>query len=106
MPQGWTLVNAIDDPYFGAPYDEGGSRVWPIVLPMAGGKMHMMPAMSQFHRRLAVVKAGFEQRSLSHVKEEGLAFVRPGSAMTRHSVAISQMLMAGLLVASRSRCRR
>jgi hypothetical protein len=80
LPQGWSLENAIDDPFFGAPYDEGGWRVWPIVQPLSGGKMHVMPAMSQFHRRLAVVKVGSETRALSHIKEESIAFVRPGTS--------------------------
>ena len=56
--------------------------MWPIVMPLAGGQMHVMPAMSQFHRRLAVVKTGFEQRAWSHLTEEGLAFVRPGVSST------------------------
>jgi hypothetical protein len=80
VPQGWTVLNAITDPYFGAPYDEGAYRVFPIVAPIGGGKLHMMPQMSQFQRRLAVVKVGFEARALSHILEEGLAFVRPGHA--------------------------
>jgi hypothetical protein len=80
LPQGWTLLNAIPDPYFGTPYDEAGWRVWPIVSPLAGGAMHMMPAMSQFHRRFAVAKVGFEQRALAQITEASLAFVRPGFA--------------------------
>jgi hypothetical protein len=78
LPQGWSLVNAIDDPYFGAPYVENGYTVWPFVQPIAAGTMHMMPAMSQFHRRFAVVKAGDEPRALSHIQEEGIGFVRQG----------------------------
>jgi hypothetical protein len=80
LPQGWTLLNAIPDPYFGAPYVEGAYRVWPIVAPIGGGKLHMMPAMSQFHRRLAVVKDGFVARAQAHIQESGLAFAVPGES--------------------------
>jgi hypothetical protein len=43
--------------------------------------MHMMPAMAQFHRRFVVARAGSEERALSTLNEEGLAFVRDGATV-------------------------
>jgi hypothetical protein len=85
LPSGWTLLNAFDDPYFGAPYDAPGVRVWPIVAPIASGAMHVMPPMAQFERRFVVAKVGAEARGLSHVKDGGLAFARAGSSSSDSS---------------------
>jgi len=80
LPIGWTLLNALPDPYFGVPHGEGESQVWPIVRPLAGEKMHVMPAMSQLERRFIVVKSGWEARAEAQLEEESLAFSRPGPA--------------------------
>jgi hypothetical protein len=37
-----------------------------------------MPAMSQFHRRLVVARAGEEARAVAYLREEGLGFCRAG----------------------------
>src|SRR5262249_50841823 len=44
------------------------------------GKLHVMPQMSQFHRRLVICKVGYEQRADSYLREQGLAFCREGEA--------------------------
>ncbi len=82
MPQGWKLLAAFDHPYFGAPRNEGGSRVWPFVKPMAGDSLHMMPMQGRFVRRFVVAKTGFESRARSVLGEEGLAFCVPGRTPT------------------------
>lgn len=80
LPQGWVVLNAIPDPYFGAPRDEGAFRAWPIVAPLASGKMHVMPQMAQFERRLVVARQEVVARARAALQEEWLAFARPGTA--------------------------
>jgi hypothetical protein len=80
LPPGWTVFNAFPDPYTGDVYADHGQHVWPIVAPIDGRKLHVMPAMSQFHRRLVVVRSGFEARALSCLREEGLGFCRAGTS--------------------------
>ena len=82
LPAGWVVLNAFPDPFMGAPVDEGTERAWPIVAPIGGGTMHVMPAMSQFHRRLVVAKAGQEARAIAYLREEGLGFCRAGPSPT------------------------
>jgi hypothetical protein len=79
LPHGWVLVPDINDPQIGDPYNEGEYVVWPIVAPRPDGTMHMMPAMSQFERRFAVVMHGHETEALSLLRQGGLAFAREGS---------------------------
>lgn len=81
VPAGWNVISSFDDPFLGAPYDEDGARVYPIVRaidPEGSGALHMMPAMAQFHRRLAIAKDGSEEAANSCLSEEGLAFARAG----------------------------
>lgn len=56
VPQGWVVLNDTPDPFFGAPYSEGAWRVQPIVAPLAGGKLHVIPSLAQFERRLVVAR--------------------------------------------------
>lgn len=80
LPRSWVLLSAEPDPYFGAPYDEANGRVWPIVAPLANGKLHLLPQMGQFQRRLAVAHDDPESiaRALSALRQEGLAFCAGG----------------------------
>jgi hypothetical protein len=78
VPDGWSVFNAFPDPWLDLPYVEGAARVFPIVKPISTGQMHVMPAMSQFQRRLVVVKDGLEARALACLREEGLGFCRAG----------------------------
>ncbi|MBI5362476.1 MAG: hypothetical protein HZA53_04800 [Planctomycetes bacterium] len=78
LPQGWVVLNAFTDPYFGAPYDEGDRRVWPIVAPMEDGTLHVIHQQGQFERRLALCKVGEEAKALAYLREEHLAFCRDG----------------------------
>jgi hypothetical protein len=82
LPQGWVVYNAFPDPYWGQPYADGDREAWPIVAPIAGGKLHEMPQMSQFHRRLIVFKAGNEQHADAYLREQGLAFCRDSEQKT------------------------
>ncbi|MBK7877117.1 MAG: hypothetical protein IPJ77_15455 [Planctomycetes bacterium] len=78
LPTGWVVLNAFTDPYFGAPYDEGDRRVWPIVAPMGDGTLHVLHQQGQFERRLALCREGDEARALAYLREENLAFCRDG----------------------------
>ena len=80
VPEGWSLYQAFPTPSMGSTYTEGETRVTPLVAPIGGGKLHMMPPQAQFHRRLVLVRDGFERRAISSLKEEGLAMCRDGSA--------------------------
>ncbi len=76
LPPGWKVFNAFSDPYWGQPHADGDRIAWPVVGPLAGGKLHEMPQMSQFHRRLVVCKSGSESRADAYLREQGLAFCR------------------------------
>ena len=80
VPSGWVVVSAFDGPLVGQPYNEGAFNVYPIIAPLAGGKMNMMPRMSQMTRRLAVCLAGQEARAEAALNEEYLAFCIDGTA--------------------------
>jgi hypothetical protein len=76
LPHGWIVFNAFPDPFMGQPHADGEVAVWPLVAPIEGRKLHVMPQMSQFHRRLVVCKSGYEQRADAYLREQGLAFCR------------------------------
>lgn len=81
VPAGWSVISALSDPFLGAPYDEDGARVYPIVRPIdvaGAGQMHMMPPLAQFERRLVLTRNGHEADARSCIAEEGLAFARAG----------------------------
>jgi hypothetical protein len=78
LPAGWKVFNSFPDPYWGQPYVDGDRTAWPVVGPLAGGKLHEMPQMSQFHRRLVVCKVGYENRADAYLREQGLGFCREG----------------------------
>lgn len=80
IPVGWNILGAFEDPFFGAPYNDGGWKIYPIVKPMSGGKMHVMPRQGQFTRRLIVAKDGHTVRAKTVLEEKNLAFCRPGIA--------------------------
>lgn len=87
VPAGWVVFGSQDDPFLGEPYDEAGSRVYPIVAPIDAGPntpMHMMPSMAQFHRRLVVAHVGAEANAQASLFEQGLGFSRAGTANNGH----------------------
>ena len=76
VPSGWTLQQNVEDPMFGESYYEDGYRVYPVVKPMDGNKMHVMPWQSQFHRRLIISIDSEWQRALGHLNGYGIGFVK------------------------------
>jgi len=80
IPTGWNIVGAFEDPFFGEPYNDGGWKIYPIVRPLSGGKMHLLPRQGQFVRRLVVAKNGQIDRARTVIEEKNLAFCRSGDA--------------------------
>ncbi len=78
VPNGWTVVPDVTDPFWGVSRSEGNWTAYELVSPLPGGKLHMMPAYSSFHRRLALTKLGNEVQARSIVNENWLGFCRRG----------------------------
>ncbi|HJP00187.1 MAG TPA: hypothetical protein QF764_00285 [Planctomycetota bacterium] len=74
VPDGWTVLPEVRDPFFGDPRDEDGVRVFPIVSPHATKALHMMPPQAQLLRRLVLVPSGDEAAGRRRIEHEGLAF--------------------------------
>ena len=82
VPQGWSVFQQSPDPGNGAPYNAQGYTVFPLLKPLASGKMHFMPEQAQFNRRLALAAPGEELLAESIVDELGRAFAVAGSSPT------------------------
>ncbi|TAJ18330.1 MAG: hypothetical protein EPO68_07995 [Planctomycetota bacterium] len=55
IPNGWLAYSAVHDPFLGAGYGvPGGYAAIPLVAPIEGGKLHVMPSQAQFERRLVI----------------------------------------------------
>jgi len=78
VPRGWVVLCAFDNPFIGAPYDQGDWTFYPIVRALDTGDMHVMPRQAHFMRRLVVARAGAEERARATLEERGLAFCTPG----------------------------
>jgi len=78
LPNGWNIVEDVEDPAFGIPYVFNDQTIFPLVAEQGDGKLHVMPSQGQFHRRLALCPIGSETRARSLLDEEGLAFARRG----------------------------
>ncbi len=74
VPNGWVVVQDYDDPFWGNAYNEGVKTVQPVVKPLSGGKMHVIPWGGQFHRRLAIAKIGLETRARDYLQGDNLGF--------------------------------
>lgn len=79
VPAGFEVLSAFSDPFLGDPRVEGATRVYPIVAPIDGGALHMMPKLAQFERRLAIASAGSQAAALATLREETLGFCRAGA---------------------------
>ena len=77
VPREWSVIAQVRDPFFGAAYDEGDWRVVPLVKPNPDGSLHFMPPQFQFHRRLALVRAGAEAQGRNLLAHAGLGFAAP-----------------------------
>lgn len=82
VPTGWVVLEATDNPWAGPTLVQDGRAVKQLVRPIDGGSLHVMPALSQFERRLVIARAGTEARAAAFLREEGLAFCREGTSST------------------------
>ena len=80
LPSGWKVVFAMDAPGQGTARSQGGYKFTEIVSPLAGGKMHLMPKMSHFVRRLVITRNGSVDRARELARSKFLAFCQPGES--------------------------
>jgi hypothetical protein len=80
VPSAWVPMLDIVDVASGPSYAEGSRTVLPLVAPLPGGDMHMMPHLAQFQRRLGVSLAGVPELALHLAADEAQAFARPGKS--------------------------
>jgi hypothetical protein len=78
VPNGWVVVQDFDDPFLGASFSSSGMTVLPLVKPLTGNKLHLMPWGWQFHRRLAICRVGQEAKAREFLRGAGLGFCRVG----------------------------
>jgi len=80
LPARWTLHQQFEDPFFGDEHFASGRSLRDLVLPMAGGRMHVLRWQGQFHRRLMI--AAREERAsteaLGYLNCAGQAFTARG----------------------------
>ncbi len=76
IPSGWMLLQTFDDPFWGNinPQTSGSKTTYKLVEPMPANQLHLMPAHSQFNRRLAICPVGFQSRAKALLEMEGMAF--------------------------------
>lgn len=78
VPAEWVPMLDIVDVASGPTYTEGARTVLPLVAPLPGGAMHMLPHLAQFQRRLGVSLASAPELALHLAADEAQAFARPG----------------------------
>ncbi len=84
LPQGWRVGYAIDTDASGDIQINGGWALAPIVKENADGKLHVLPSMSHFTRRLVVFHPGAEDKALEMVRSGFQAFCAPGYNQSGH----------------------
>ncbi len=80
LPSGWRVVFAFDTPGQGQITPQGGYTQTQLIEPLPGSKMHYMPRMSHFVRRLVIAKDSAADRALEHARSRDTAFCQPGTA--------------------------
>lgn len=76
VPLGWSVLQDVVDPMFGDSYVEGGYRVFPVVKPAGGNKLHVMNWQQQFHRRLMITLDNNVDRAGVMLNAGGIGFVK------------------------------
>ena len=82
LPASWTMLQDVNDPMLGHPYQVGQWMMFPIVRPNTDGTLHVMPHQAQFQRRLALTPVGTQAQAQHILDEAGLGFVRRGPSPT------------------------
>jgi hypothetical protein len=78
VPAGWYVVQAVEDPFFGATIQSGAWWTRPMVKPLIGNDLHVMPSQGQFHRRLAIAPASKVSRARMILQSGTQAFCAKG----------------------------
>ncbi len=78
LPQGWRLLDSLEHPFFGRPYNEGSLRVWPFVKELEEDKLHVMERQARFVRRFVITRADGEEGARATLREGTLGFCVPG----------------------------
>jgi len=87
LPPDMAFMQDFPDPYLGttATVTGGGDWTWDLVKPMAGGKLHVIRWLGQFHRRLWLAKGADVGRGRSYANGVGQAFcVRGTDSLSGH----------------------
>ncbi len=79
VPQGFTVLQAFDNPLTGSTQTGGGMLRWRIVDPNPDGSLHVMAPHGQFHRRLAIAPTAVADRARALLDQAGLGFARRGN---------------------------
>jgi hypothetical protein len=82
VPQAWTVMQQGPDPLFGSSRSQGSWTAYSIVEADPNGKLHYMPHLAQFHRRLVVCKLGNKAQAQRFLDEQTLGFCREGVSAT------------------------
>jgi hypothetical protein len=54
LPPGWSAILSVADPALGEPYASGDHTILPLIRPLGGDELHLLPPASRLHRRLAL----------------------------------------------------
>ena len=98
LPKSYRAVSQVRDPFLGEPYEENESRVYPIVAPLPGDKLHMMGPEAQFERRLVIVP---ESSAINTTAKDGATSARSQSADRRSPIARAALANTGLAFCAR-----
>ncbi|MDF1839400.1 MAG: hypothetical protein P1V35_16150, partial [Planctomycetota bacterium] len=80
LPSGWHVAFAFDAPGQGQVAQDGGYTTTDLVQAQAAGKMHLMPKMSHFVRRLVLYRSGWGTQARELARSQNVAFCQPGMA--------------------------
>ena len=76
IPAGWNVLSVYGDPFLGGRQLQGSTWVVPLVKPLPGNKLHVMPAQAQMNRRVVLYRNGHASMARVIAEEQTLGFCR------------------------------